>query len=157
MTETKKKSKLKTVLTEDIMTDDVSVIKEDMLIGQAAHLMLRHRISGYPIVDDDKKVVGIITLTDLFVLIDKIVKESDTSPQGTLSGSLEEKLSLCKNMPVSSIMTKNVLSIAPKTPLIAIIETVVNTNLHTFPVMENNKLVGIIGRHDVLNATFVYG
>lgn len=144
------KSKLQSILAKDIMTEDVVVINQKMLIGQVAHLMLRERVSGYPIVDESGKVCGIVTLSDLFVLINNLFKQTQGMDISVL-------ISECKNRPIAEIMSKNVKTILQTTPLTEIIEDVVKLNIHTFPVMDNDKLVGIIGRHDVLNATFVYG
>ncbi len=153
----KKSLKIDNIKARDIMTEDVEVIKEDTPISQFAHLMLRARVGGYPIVGKDGKVVGIVTLTDLFILIDKMVKQKDSEFISGKEESMHDKIKRLKDKPIRGIMSKNVITITPSTTLVEIIEAVVKWNIHTFPVMENNKLVGIIGRHDVLNATFVYG
>ncbi|HSO20786.1 MAG TPA: CBS and ACT domain-containing protein [Desulfosarcina sp.] len=50
----------------DIMTRDVATVHRDWTIEEAADLMLSRKISGAPVVDDDKQLCGIITQTDLF-------------------------------------------------------------------------------------------
>ena len=148
MTTEKSKSKLEMIVAKDLMSEDVISIRPDMLIGQVAHLMLRHKVSGYPIVDELDKVVGIITLTDLFLVLDRTIYENgESAPQRILES---------KNRPCREIMSSNVICISPNTSLQEIINMVIKWKIHTFPVMENNKLVGIIGRHDVLNAAFSY-
>ena len=149
------KSLLSKIVASDIMTEGVEVVNQKTTIGQVAHLMLRNRISGYPVVDDKKRVVGIVTLNDLFVLIDKMAWDSSRRPDKKHL-DLQEKLGQYKDRPVSDIMVCNVISLSPETPLLDIIDAVVKWRIHTFPVMKNNKLLGIIGRHDILNATFVY-
>jgi len=153
MSETQKSSNFENIFAEDIMTEDVEVMDQNMRVDQAAHLMLRHRVSGYPIVDESKKVIGLVTISDLFILIDKTVAFS--LPEETPK-SLNDKIALCKNISVAEIMSKHYISITPKTTLAEIVETVVRWNIHTFPVMDNDALVGIIGRHDILNAIFAY-
>lgn len=152
----KKSSRLGVILAEDIMTEDVSVIEESQSMGQVAHLMLRHRVSGYPVVNKSGGLVGIITLSDLFIFLDKLAKKHN------LSGSSDhrkffESISTSKDYPIKDIMSHTVLTISSKTSVEEIIEKVVENKVHTFPVVEDGKIVGIIGRHDVLNATFVYG
>nr|HPN88921.1 CBS domain-containing protein [Candidatus Omnitrophota bacterium] len=61
-----------------------------------------------------------------------------------------------RDSPVSRIMSSHVMTISPRTPIYEIVEKVGVFNIHTFPVMQGDKLVGVIGRHDVLNATFMY-
>jgi CBS domain-containing protein len=143
------KAKKKHILARDIMTEDVHVVQEKMPIHQVAHLMLRMKVSGYPVVNGKGKVVGIVTLTDLFILINRLSREGK-------AGRLEDKIKSCRFKTIKEIMSRNVIAISPKTPLHEIIEAVVNWNIHSFPVMDKNKLVGIIGRHDILNAAFVY-
>lgn len=151
---------LSKILAQDFMNEAVLVIDQSMMVGQVAHMMLREKISAYPVVDAQKKVVGIVTVTDLFILIDKMVKAPRVHPilnEEDKESVLHQKIQELKNRPVSDIMSRNVLSIAPTTSLAAIIEAVVNWRIHTFPVMENDKLIGIIDRHDILNATYMYG
>ncbi|MCR5304287.1 MAG: CBS domain-containing protein [Lachnospiraceae bacterium] len=57
----------------DIMIRDVNVCKEDMFLEEAASIMLDQDISCLPVVDDDRKVVGIITEKDIFMALIDIV------------------------------------------------------------------------------------
>ncbi len=52
-----------------IMTRDPVTVSQDATIGQAAELMLRFAISGLPVVDEAKRLVGIITESDIFRLV----------------------------------------------------------------------------------------
>ena len=50
----------------DIMTHNVLTINQDTPIEDAANLMVTHKIGGVPVVDDNSRVVGVITETDIF-------------------------------------------------------------------------------------------
>ncbi len=54
---------------EEIMTLDPISISQDATIGEAARLMLDHKISGLPVVDGQKRLVGIITESDIFRIV----------------------------------------------------------------------------------------
>lgn len=54
---------------EGIMTPHPVTISPEAIIGQAARLMLEHKISGLPVVDDEQRVVGIITESDIFRMV----------------------------------------------------------------------------------------
>lgn len=54
---------------EKIMTSDPVTITPEATIGQAARAMLEHRISGLPVVDEDHRLVGIITESDIFSMV----------------------------------------------------------------------------------------
>lgn len=54
---------------EEIMTPHPITISPDATIGEAARLMLEHKISGLPVVDEGGTLVGIITESDIFRLV----------------------------------------------------------------------------------------
>jgi CBS domain-containing protein len=54
---------------EEIMTRKVITVSPEATIGQAAQIMLEHRISGLPVVDKTGRLVGIITESDIFRLV----------------------------------------------------------------------------------------
>jgi CBS domain-containing protein len=58
-------NKLKTINVEDIMSRDVVVINENSTLGDAVKLMKKNDISGLPVVNNQNKLAGIITKTDL--------------------------------------------------------------------------------------------
>lgn len=53
----------------DIMTANPVTVNEDQTIGEAADLMLEHKISGLPVVNDGGELVGIITESDIFRMV----------------------------------------------------------------------------------------
>ncbi len=57
---------LSEIKVKDIMTPNPIVLKEDDSVEKAAVIMLENKISGLPVVDDDNKVIGMITQTDVF-------------------------------------------------------------------------------------------
>jgi CBS domain-containing protein len=60
------------ILTQDVeklMTSPVITITQDEEINAAARLMLEHKIHVLPVMDDKKKMVGIITESDLFLMV----------------------------------------------------------------------------------------
>jgi CBS domain-containing protein len=54
---------------KEIMTGDPVTISPYATIGEAARLMLENKVSGLPVVDDDNKVIGIITESDIFSMV----------------------------------------------------------------------------------------
>jgi acetoin utilization protein AcuB len=67
-------SKLK---IEEIMTRNLVKISPNATIGQAAEMMLEHRVSGLPVVDEKRKLVGIITESDIFRLVVQAWRQVD--------------------------------------------------------------------------------
>ena len=97
--------------------------------------MIKKRISGLPVAAENGDLVGMITATDLFTLIDII-----------RSGSVKES---ALNPKVSFAMSARIISIEKTTTLDEIITTMKRKNIHTIPVCENGKMVGVVGRRDV--------
>ena len=145
------------VVVADIMTENVEVVNKNMLVSQVAHLMLRERVSGYPVVNDDESIAGIVTLTDLFIFLDKITAEMEFDNKEGRQVSFHNKIVQYKEMPVYKIMSENMISIPSNMSLSELINIVIEKKIHSFPVVEDGALVGIVGRHDILNAAFLYG
>ncbi|MCC6758167.1 MAG: CBS domain-containing protein [Candidatus Omnitrophica bacterium] len=137
------------IVAGDIMSEEVFSVQEDMLIRQVAHMMLRKRVSAFPVVSKKAGLVGIITITDLFMMINKaFIKKTDEE--------FDMRLAMFREMTVGQVMTSKVITIKPSTTLEEIINLVVRKKIHVFPVMKKNKIVGIVSRHDILNAVFSY-
>ena len=139
------------ISAEDIMSEHVAVIREDMTIKQFAHLMLRDRVSGFPVVSKGSDtIVGIITLTDLFKIINQAAGDHSVD-------EFYKKLPLIKDMKVSEVMSRRVVSIKPETKFPEIIQLLLDDVIHTFPVLaDDGKILGIVSRHDILNAAFEF-
>jgi CBS domain-containing protein len=60
---------LTTLKVEKIMTRHPRTIRADATIGEAARTMLEHRVSGLPVVDENHRVLGIITESDIFSMV----------------------------------------------------------------------------------------
>jgi acetoin utilization protein AcuB len=60
---------LSSLKIEAIMTKNPTTITPDATLGEAARMMLEHRISGIPVVDADHRVIGIITESDIFTMV----------------------------------------------------------------------------------------
>ena len=136
------------IQAKDIMTEIVVSIRSDAFIKDAAHLMLRDRISGLLVINQKKKIVGILTLTDFLKIIDQLaVGHSDD-----FLGNLLK----CQTLKVRDVMTKNIHSVTPEMTLRKIVKIMIDKNIHTFPVMKGVKLYGVIGRRDIINAVFYF-
>lgn len=137
------------ILVGDIMSDEVIVVYEDMLIRQVAHLMLRKQVTAFPVVNKKIGLVGIISMTDLFMMINKaFIKKTDDE--------FRKRLAMFRDMSVGDVMSRKVVTVKPTTTLDEIVDLVVRKKIHVFPVVEKKEIVGIISRHDILNAVYAY-
>ncbi len=131
--------RLKLISAESIMTKSVITTKPDADLSELANQVIKDRISGVPVIGKNGKIIGIITTTDLLIVMGMI-----------LEGSVEENGKPTFSPTVSFAMSSDVISVSKKSTLDEIVKTMRNKSIHTIPVMEDDKLVGVIGRHDVL-------
>lgn len=131
----------------DIMSEHIVKITDKYTVMQAAHLLLRFQINGVLVVRDGKPddVIGILTTTDLLRLLDKVL---------STHGHKIAELDKMAKMIVGDVLSTNVLKMQKDTRLEKAIAIMHRENKHTIPVYDGEKLVGVIGRHDILNAAF---
>lgn len=139
------------LLAKDLMTKTAIVVSEDMLITELTRLLREKRIGGVPVMNKAKKIVGIVTVTDLFNAM-KIVRRMHSNKQFWLSLFSRGNTAIT----VKEIYMHKVISVLPDTPLEKVIEVMLEKNIHTIPVMNESQseLYGVIGRHDVTWAVF---
>lgn len=138
-----------------IMTRKVITVKAGTAISDAANLMLQHRISGLPVVDDAGRLLGIISEGDF-------MRRSEIGTQGPRIRWLDFLMGAGKSASdfvrehgrkVSEIMTQESLCIATEDmPLEQIVQLMERRNIKRVPVVRGDTLVGIVTRSDLLRA-----
>jgi len=132
------------VALEDIMCDHPIKVKESFNVGSVSHLLLRYKINGILVVkdDNDDELVGIFTTTDLFSLLNEALDQG---------GHRIEELEKISSLAVGKVASRNVLSMQKSASVSKAIAIMHKKNVHTIPIYDDDKLVGVVGRHDVLN------
>jgi CBS-domain-containing membrane protein len=140
---------------KDIMKREVITVSPETHITEAAKLLLENHVNGLPVVDEEGTLVGIICQSDLvaqqqrlplpsfFNLLDGLIPIS--SPR-----SLEKEMRKIAAITVSAAMSTRPVTVNPETSLEEIATLMVSKNFHTLPVLENARLVGVVGKEDVL-------
>jgi len=139
----------------DIMTKNVITVTPDTEITQAAKLLLENHFNGLPVVDESGKLIGIICQDDLIVQQKRLPLPSlftffDGLIPLTSYRSLEKEVEKIVATTVSQAMTTDPITIDPDASLEDIATLMVNNNIHTLPVLDRDRLVGVIGKEDVL-------
>ena len=140
---------------KDIMTTQVITLSPDTDIVQAAKMLLENRINGAPVIDEQGRIVGILCQSDLVAQQKKIPLPTvftllDSYISLTSSKQLEKQVRKIAAWTVSDAMTPNPVTIQSDTRIETVAALMVDSNFHTLPVVEDNRLVGIIGKEDVL-------
>lgn len=146
---------------QDIMTQEVITISPEADVTEAVKTLLEKGINGLPVVDDQGLVIGIICQSDLvrmqkslplpslFTLFDGFLPLSS-------SALLETEIKRIAASKVGDAMTAKVVTIPPDMTIDQIAALMVDKKFHTLPVTDNGRLVGVVGKKDVIK-TIVAG
>jgi len=118
---------------KDIMTEDTISVREETPIYEAVELLVKHNISGVPVVEDDMTLVGVLSEKDVIVLFDG-------------EGGNEEKA-------VSDFMTQPAIYFEEDDGVRNVCDFLVKNIFRRVPIISKKKLVGIISIRDVLECT----
>lgn len=137
-------------LAREIMTRDVITAKKDTDIYEAGRLMIRHKISGMPVVDNENHVIGIITQADLLTMAG--------IPRGHVFNDVVMRYVMNKPVPqhrtgnkVKEIMTTPVITVSPETTAKKIATILDKKRIKRVPVVDDeNKLLGVVSRGDIV-------
>ncbi len=140
----------------DIMTKDVITTKPADTVEALARLLMDNRISGTPVVNEDKKMVGIVTENDLIrknkrLHIPTVIRLFDAYVM-VGSKNMEKEIMNMAATTVDEICTKEVLSIEEETTLDEIATIMAEQHIHLLPVLNDGEVVGIVGKADMVRA-----
>ena len=143
------------IQAKDIMTKEVKTLDPKTPIARAAQIMLEDRINGLPVVDDQGRLKGIICQHDLVIQqkalsIPSLFKILDLDEKTARQGELDKDMEKIIAITVEQAMTKDPVYVRPDTSLEVMAELMVDHHFHTLPVVENGRLVGVVGKEDVL-------
>lgn len=136
------------------MTIDVVTVSPNLEIIQAAKLLMEKRINGLPVVEGEK-LVGIICQSDLIAQqkefpVPSLFSFLDGYISLTSGKHLESEIQKIAATSVGQAMTPNPVTVNPDTSIENIASLMVDKNFHTLPVVDQDRLVGIVGKEDVL-------
>lgn len=139
---------------KDMMTTKVITLTPDTDIASAAKILLDNKINGAPVLDDGK-TVGVLCQSDLVAQQKKITLPSFfTLLDGVFPLSAHEDLDAemkkISALTVGDAMTPAPTYVNPDTGIDDIATIMANEKLYTLPVLENGKLVGVLGKEDIL-------
>ncbi|MDO9081845.1 MAG: CBS domain-containing protein [Humidesulfovibrio sp.] len=139
----------------DIMTPNPVTLSPETDIRTAATLLLERKINGAPVVDAQGKLVGVlcqsdlvaqqkqVTLPSVFALLDGFIALSSRD-------DFEREIKKIAATKVAEAMTPDPHTVSPQTPIDEIATVMVNEKLFTLPVVDGGRLVGVVGKEDIL-------
>ncbi len=125
---------LKSALVKDYMTGKLVTFSPETDVLDAIHELVRHRIAGAPVVDDNGNLIGMLSELDCL----KVALTAGY--HGEYGG------------PVSEFMTPNPKTVEADMSIVDLAERFLESRFRRYPVVKDNRLVGQISRRDVLRA-----
>ena len=124
----------KNITAREIMTETVISVSPDTAIDEAMAIIIENRISGLPVVDGNGRIVGILTEIDRLKMLNNLAADS---------------LHL-----VSDIMSRNVVCVEADSSVEQVAHLLLSGAIRRVPVVEHQKVIGIISRRDLVRAIY---
>lgn len=112
----------------DAMSTTMVTVAENTVVVDALKILVRKEVSGAPVVCDDNKIIGLVTEFDLLLAIDFVGE----------------------NVPVSKIMSTQLVTVDPDDSLEDVRELLLTNNFRRLPVVHDGIVLGVISRRDIL-------
>jgi len=144
----------------EIMTKNVITVNAGDDVGKMARLLLEHRISGLPVVDDSGKLVGVVSETDL-VLQEKPVRTPfyvvifDSPIYLEKPNRFIHDIKRAVAQKVGDLMSTKPYTVGPEASIEDVATIMTEKDVNRVPVVDDDgKLIGIITRQDIIKASF---
>jgi CBS-domain-containing membrane protein len=126
----------------ELMTRDVVTARPDTPVRQAAARMAEHHVTSLPVLDDDGRVIGIVSEIDL--VRDRLPRD----PRSHLRRDPGQQPDPAQH--VRDVMTEVVCCLGESADTADIAALMVDNNLRAVPIVDGARLMGIVSRRDVL-------
>ncbi|WP_214369169.1 HPP family protein [Pseudonocardia sp. H11422] len=120
----------------DVMSSPVITLRPDTPVWAAAALLVSHGFTAAPVVDADRRVIGIATEADL--ARNRIRPEGWPAPEERIEPT------------VARVMTGTPMSMRPEDDLADVVSLMLDGRIRSVPIVDDGVLVGIVSRRDVL-------
>jgi len=146
------------VKAKDIMTTQLITFKKDVPVKEAARVLSDAKIDGAPVVDDEGRLIGLVTESDLIMqdvrlhfptyiqLLDGYIYLPNSLKR------FEEELKKAVGATVGDVMSTEVVTVDENATVEDIATLMVEEDVSLLPVMSGNDLVGIVTKGDIVRA-----
>ncbi|GIW82704.1 MAG: CBS domain-containing protein [Gemmatales bacterium] len=134
----------------DLMTEELVVLKEQTSLQEAGRILLRQKVSGAPVVDEEGRCVGVLSASDFVRWLEK------ETPHIVVAFDPFYRIEQTANVPdepISKYMTRNVVTVPPDKKIADIARMMLDAHIHRVIVVDSdNKPRGIVSSTDLLAA-----
>lgn len=143
------------MLVKEIMTRNVVAVRPDTTLKELTRLLIDNRINGVPVVTGENRIAGVITMTDLLKILRDINYWDSIEKIKPGIGVKEALVKEKEYIIVEKKMSRNVSTVSEDDSVDHVIDIMCKHNIHTIPVVKDDKLVGVIGATDIVKICFL--
>lgn len=146
------------LVAKEIMTRDVITVTESTSVRELAEILVKHRINGCPVLDDQGFVIGIVTEKDLIYQEASLHLPTATALLDAViflesQKAVEAQIRKFAGSTVGDICTRDVVTVSDETSVRDMADLMTQQRIHTLPVVdEEMRLHGIVGRADIVRS-----
>ena len=142
------------VMVSDVMVSDVITVGANDSVQDVAQILLTNRISAVPVVDDNGRLIGIISEGDLMRRPESGTERARSWWLQALTDTrtLAEEFVRTHSRRVCDVMTREVVTASPDTPLGEVAALLEKRRIKRVPIVASGKIVGIVSRANLLQA-----
>jgi CBS domain-containing protein len=142
------------MLVRDVMVTPVITVQPSATVQEVAKLFLEKHISAVPVLDGKGELVGIVSEGDLLHRVEAGTERHRSWWLRALieSDTLAAEYVKSHGRKVSDVMTRNVITTSPETPLHEVAALMERSAIRRLPILESGQLVGIVSRANLLQA-----
>lgn len=143
---------------KDIMTTEVHAVSAETSVDELARLFVETGVSSMPVLDEQGRLEGIVTETDLVeqdrtLHIPTVISIFDWVLYLESEKKFREEVERISARKVGEICSRDIITCAPDTPVPDIADLMVDNNVHLIPVVdESGKAVGVVARLDIIRS-----
>jgi CBS domain-containing protein len=138
----------------NVMITNVITVGPDACVEDVAHILLTARISGVPVVGPNGELLGIVSEGDLMRRVETGTSRRRPWWLDLFTGKEALAMEFIRehSRKVTDVMTREVVTAAPDTPLWKIADLLEKNAIKRVPIVEGGKVVGIVSRANLLQA-----
>jgi CBS domain-containing protein len=143
----------------EIMTKKIITVTPEMGVEELASLLWENKIGGAPVVDAQGQLLGVVTESDLIdqnkkVHIPTVLSILDSMIFLESPAKLDQEIKKMTGTKVEDIFSRNPVTVNEDTTLEELASIMADRKVHTLPVTSAGRLVGVIGKSDIIRAIF---
>ena len=139
----------------DLMTLNPIRITPETAVAEIARILTEHRINGVPVANIEGRLIGIVTEGDLVHRgADERLEPRESIWKENFYRSVffrhKPETDKAEGRTAEQVMTREVLTVAPDSDVTVVARLMAYHNIKSLPVIENERLIGIISRFDLI-------